>query len=809
MFFHKNERKHRLMRKWVGIIVILSFLLSCLPQEAIAKEVGESEGGIGEFIGELMDRSPLRVGDDGDEEEPPTPTEPDPTEQGPVDLGAFKNVKHTITLDEGYGDLCQRNMTGTIEFDWPEPRTMFDIVVIQDLSGSFEKTISYKSERFYTGNPYVGWKTYPPGVGKAMLDIIDNLNMGVDADGVSPRDRITFTVFRGQEGMYLPAKYANGYVFNMKTYDDDIDFDGTKLYYMNYPKKDDYGVPYHLVQGNGSLLVDAESAKEYVKDAYLPNKTYGGTPTIDGMVEGKKNYKNLIEESNQNYDQAEYQIQDQNGKLQARKRKTIYLLVTDGAANTAKWNNLPQATKDELNIPAAFTPGNFDDSDANRSYVWNENRNSSIDGVKGYVKNKLLWKAKVHNSNATLYSVSVNGDNTSEFNLEYGESFQPMLTGMKILASDYKSAGGLGETQGALTGNAEFVTAFWEDRDLLVNTYGTVGWGTDTSGMKKIINDAMKDMASKNTDDQQPYFVTSNDMQTFQSGLIAALREVASPIFDQVTIDMGDGVISNLEDGTYTIERKTEEGNWVPAQFGPKTRTESTSKSFKFDMSSLKEGTYRITYKVSEDRFMDKDYEPVTLSMTYEGETQTFVKGKDLPNYKPPKIPLNERTDCEINISKYVASQSEPDYNSKRELAKQGEPFTFKSSVKLTSAVQDIGPTGYINIYDMVDPRVNVTDAYATFTGGTEGSVAGDPVSVAYTPVYDEDDETKKIGTKIDHKWVVSNPDDPQHPYAHLQGGTIDLYIKGTIDPDISHKELEEILAPDPSGGGRRYSEPI
>lgn len=113
------------------------------------------------------------------------PFNPEPAQAAdpvPATYGPFTNVTHTLTMDPGNEDLCRRNLTGVIEFDWPEATTMVDVVVIQDLSGSFSGTIGK--------------------VGDAIDQIASSLNMGTDIDGRTPKDRMMIVTYQGSQGTF-------------------------------------------------------------------------------------------------------------------------------------------------------------------------------------------------------------------------------------------------------------------------------------------------------------------------------------------------------------------------------------------------------------------------------------------------------------------------------------------------------------------------------------------------------------------------------------------------------------------------------
>ena len=204
---------------------------------------------------------PENVVDDGDGSDPGPSTRVGNGSGGPQpqSVGPFKNVTHTLTLNPGHDQYCKRDMTGEIEFTWPEKSTYVDLVLIQDTSGSFEDTI---------GN-----------VKEALNDIIDGLNMDTDIDGVSPRDRVMLVRLQGSEG----AVQGNS------SYDGNASISNQNDYY--------------LVESS-SLFTDKTAAKGAIANITDIN---GGTPTVDGMAEAQTAYEDEVS-GNQEYNKANIKL---------------------------------------------------------------------------------------------------------------------------------------------------------------------------------------------------------------------------------------------------------------------------------------------------------------------------------------------------------------------------------------------------------------------------------------------------------------------------------------------------------------------
>lgn len=229
-----------------------------------------------------------------------------------LEVGTVKNVKQSINNKDINMLECKRTLEGELSLNWPQQENFVDVVIIQDFSGSFKSTIDE--------------------VGTAVRNITKSLNMGTDIDGKSPKDRVMFVGYKGSEGI------ANLNSSGVPT------FNGGSPY--GYPY-DAFG-SYEVKASN--LFTDHVGIGNYISDHYTSRYTAGGTPTVDGMRLAQAEYPKKTPTS-VNYNKKTYKVGEQ-----PRTRKTIYLLITDGVANTAKFSNLPDEQKTALKL----YPGNND-----------------------------------------------------------------------------------------------------------------------------------------------------------------------------------------------------------------------------------------------------------------------------------------------------------------------------------------------------------------------------------------------------------------------------------------------------------------
>lgn len=188
-----------------------------------------------------------------------------------TNYGKITNLTNKTVLDDGSKDLCLRTMTNTLDLTWPETFSYVDVVFVQDASGSFTGTIDE--------------------VKKAIKNIASQLQLENDSKGY-PKDRVMITSFQN------------------------LNYDTNETGY--------FGTYEQAIIHSSPLLTDKSTFDKYVDDI----KVWGGTPTPAGMIKAQEDYKNNTPSYNP-YNNATYT--DLNGNTV--NRRTVYILVTDGAAN--------------------------------------------------------------------------------------------------------------------------------------------------------------------------------------------------------------------------------------------------------------------------------------------------------------------------------------------------------------------------------------------------------------------------------------------------------------------------------------------
>lgn len=425
----------------------------------------------------------------------------DPT---PKDYGPLKNVTHTLTLDEGHELLCKRTMTGELKFDWPEPSTYVDVVFVQDFSGSFDPTIAQ--------------------VGEAVKTIVGSLNMGTDVDGVSPKDRAMIVSYQGHNRWGRINRNGN--------------------LYMTLREDGGYAIRTSGLATNKSVI------DSWVNQNYRASVTDGATPTIDGMQEARNRYAAATPASRE-FNKASYKVNGQD-----RNRKTVYILITDGAANTARWDYLSNNAKAVLNLGwGSATPGGayyvYD------SYVWTDARNEP---------------------NGSFYS--------SQYYIARTEAYEAMLVGMEDIAAGMRGNGGVGGS------GASFVSAFWEDRPSLSTYSGGYGQGWNTT-MFPIIVESLREMTGNNDD----FFVTSNtNIQDFSNKLIKAFKSASGELEDQINIKSLKGTLPK----SFDLYKKTGNDYIKVESNGNSGINDQTAH---INMENMEAGSYKIVYKLEETEF--------------------------------------------------------------------------------------------------------------------------------------------------------------------------------------------------------------
>ncbi|MGX7108641.1 Cna B-type domain-containing protein [Facklamia miroungae] len=647
-----------------------------------------------------------------------------------ISEGPFKNITHKITVDPISEDLCRRNLTGVIEFDWPEPNEMLDIVVVQDLSGSFNRSIST--------------------VGNAIKQIADGLDFGKDIDGKSPKDRMMFVTYQGtwDEGE-IDYRVENGVKYN---------------YYRRSGR--DITDP----RDNGPLYSNKQDVFAFVNKYYNQSFTYGGTPTLDGMVNAEKLYKKNTS-AEEPFNKESYEI---NGKK--RNRKTIYLLVTDGLANASKPENIAPSIRNEY----------------------------------GYEQDQ-HWTSAVQTPSITYYWLT-----NKKIDTQYGgelqgregkyEAYNSQLLALGYQADNMRKRGGINNS------SAEFATAFFSND--LSSTY------INYDKMEPHVISGMKDIVSRDE-----YFITSSDVNILSDKLIRIFRSMDQTVFDQVKLSVDPGY-KLLDD--YKLEKIEGENTRViktnSTDEAPYDETEVSAGASIIDMRAdsngkvMTSGRYRMTYHITEDQLHAKANVPITLSMTFENKTFDI----EVPAANA-EVPGNTKTDCEITPIKDVTrlKGEEPNNGGYLELVSREEPFEFVTKVPFNSTVQDITQENYnkglrIILADDVDPRLNILEVLVTTLDdgvnkdGTINSNLGIDATSGPTPLnqrvaYWKDDGTNSGYTSPSGNLVIDQsnnkvsyvmPERPgkigevDFPYGGLDGKSYYLVIKAKIKDSVTNEEI-------------------
>lgn len=623
----------------------------------------------------------------------------------------FKNVVHNVALDPGHDQLCKRKLTGEITFDWPEPSTYVDVVFIQDFSGSFKNTIDE--------------------VGDAVETMIGSLNMGKDEAGY-PKDRamiVTFQEFSGYRG--------------------EVGEDSLEI---SYQSSEDY-----KVEKRTSLLSDKETLTSWVDANFVAGETNGGTPTVDGVALAQRSYEEEIQ-GGEVYNRASYKV---NGK--DRKRKTVYILITDGAANVATWNDLSEDGKTALGVT---------------DYEVTHYRKGGY--YYDYSDVALLWTDESKRPDGAYYNVG---------SYSRTEAYGAMLDSLKEQADTLRAAGGPMDSSGSGRTQATVVTAFWEDQQRLAGTTG--GYGTNWAGMAPKIKNALLNMADNNP----WYFATSNtNIHDFTEKLIRSFKKAATAIFDQVSVEAPRGLTGS---GIALYEKIGNTGNdnydyrEVPLSGGSVLSGEKMI----VDMSNQTVGSYKILYKMSELEFKPEGYVPSFIKMVFEDKEVDIGTEEGDPN--GGFIPGNPRTDCEITLNKKVSLLPDPGLGSDFQiLDKQRQEFYWKVGYTFTKKVFDA--QGKMEIIDVVDPRLEVLKAeifpgnLAAQNDGTEGVIASSTLS-----------GNRKISIE-GNRVFYSLPKQPktvsgiEFPFGGYDGKQYILVVKVKLKDSITDLQIADMYAPDP-----------
>ena len=702
-------------------------------------------------------------------------------------VGTVSNVTQTINNTDTLKEMCQRILEGKLTMEWPQPQKYVDVVVIQDFSGSFVNSI---------GN-----------VGKAVTTIANSLNMGTDIDGTSPKDRLMFVGYQGSEGM-------------------------VNLNSSGVPQIDSYNYGYSSSGGSykvsaTNLYTNKTDVTNYINANYTSSKTAGGTPTIDGLRLAQTAYQTATS-STAGFNNTKYTVNSQE-----RTRETIYLLITDGVANTAKYNNLPLATRSMLNFyggaSTPYIPGSTTSKWASKSgYYYSSNGGwyynygslqiSDVDpslakdangnywyGGYWYGSNYYLGTSRYYPGNVNISYNWSDRRNTDgiivDSQYEYRrESYKTMLNGMGIIAGEIKADGGLDK------GDAKFVTSFWEDVNELA-AYDGAAYGNAWYNMRTNVLSGMQNMASPGM------FATASEITTFTQKLVDTFREANAAKIQEIEITFAKGVQPNIKD----IKLIGPDGKPVTLAAGD---VKVDGADLIINMQNRPAGKYTVEYKATELEYMPNTYQAI-VDTVFRFDSVEY-KLSETSNAELQKLTIegNPKTDCDIDISKTVSDNKDDYINGDvyKELNKRRQEFYFDSTYTFTGAVQSYKTS--MVLQDEIDPRLEVLDVFLlakgtaaqadVVSGATPNNTLiaewGPSVNVSGVPQITKTDQA-------DGSTLISYnlPKQPKTlngvtmPFGGYEGKEYVLVVKARIKDSVSDAEIDNMIntpAPDGKSSG-------
>lgn len=655
-----------------------------------------------------------------------------------ADYGAFRNVTNFVQPEEGHENLCKRHLTGDLRFDWPEPSTYVDVVFIQDFSYSFANTIE--------------------SVGQAVNQMIGALHMGRDSSG-NPKDRAMIVTFRDCKGYGYVDRYG-----------------GVSL------STDQGG--YQI--GGTELTDDQDALRTWVDDNYHRGSLDGGTPTLDGLAQAKERYRKATD-NDAVYNRSTYEV----GGREMH-RKTVYVLITDGAANSASWKYLSEASKKQMGIRDTDYWNRYMTENGVEDGIFDEFGNY-VPKTVPYADIPFLWCYREQRPDGVFY---------------YGgrpirtEAYEALLTALEDESQTIREQGGLrGKTSSY--GGSTVVTAFWEDRYMLGGT--AQGFGSGWTRMSEKIRTSMLNMAGGNED----FFATSStDIGDFSDKLVKSFKSATSSVFDQIRLKAETG----LRGTAYRLMKKNGSGDdsWTEITPGPQSKDDG--RELTVDMSGAEPGSYRLVYEMVEEEFKNEDYSPASIKMIFEGIETPIASGSSNPNHG--RIPKNERKDCSISLNKLVSSGRDISAGgeSYQELETQRQPFYFSTNYTFTKKVHEA--TGSMTIRDVLDSRLEILDAWIIATNPTAKSDA-------VTGATEQGSLIAELKGSDDHSAVPAIAKDGQtltyalpkqprsigafsYPFAGYDGKQYTLAVKVRLKDSVTDAQIEAMQENDPQDNRKK-----
>lgn len=480
----------------------------------------------------------------------------------------FTSTMAVTSVDE---ENCKRVLAGNSDLVWPLNQNYYDVVIIQDASGSFTQTM--------------------PQVKETLKQMFGSLDLGLTANGY-PKDRAMLVTYQGSTGFGITRE--NG----------DIEYQ----YY------DWFG--YKLT--NTPLTTDLTVLNAAV-DAISP---LGATPTIDGLALAEKIYTESLGSTNP-YDSA-YYLED---NIETH-RDTIYFLITDGVANSGKMSNFPPGTEpiptdNTAHLDRGYTWVYEDKARTYFERYWNDENTTvstytytNADGIQVPYRtftdeNGKTWYIKNPAEPTSLlpffmYELVSGPDGPvvdfSAYTYDPWEDYVRMMGSVVAKAAEMKATGGVPEQMGGQLSDATFVSAYWEDIKRFIA--GNLNGITYRPYVQPVVQTAMKEMAS-----QDNYFISHNegaDFAEFQTNLLEGLRLVTN-IDGTVTFKLASyATFVEPEFKVYHVVDGAEREVNPPVSF------DAASQTVTITMDDLPKGHYRYEYVINEDPSPSNTYYPVT-----------------------------------------------------------------------------------------------------------------------------------------------------------------------------------------------------
>ncbi|WP_459129836.1 isopeptide-forming domain-containing fimbrial protein, partial [Guggenheimella bovis] len=635
-------------------------------------------------------------------------------------VGEVKNVRAQIFDATKAGELCNRLLEGRIDFTWPDSRQFVDLVIIQDMSGSFKNTIV--------------------DVGNSIYKIVDSLNMGNDVDGKSPMDRAMLVTYKGSPGTFTvdSSRYTS---------------------YTNSSGTWPYKVQVESVTG-GNLSSNKTNFLSMITNVYQAKNAWGGTPTIDGMREAQRQYQTLTS-GTAVYNNTDYTI---NGAK--RTRKTIYLLISDGAANVVTYNNIPESSRQYF-----FTPKSL-----STAYYFDDWYSNSTAGEGWYLATDGYYYPR------------------------YRFPYLSHLYAMYEIGQELKATGGLDSS------SASVVTGFWEDPSSVSGLPSTGAYYASWPTMRPDILYYFEYIAS-----QKDYFTTSDKIESFTESLIKTFQTANTKTLDRVDINL----VPSIGATSYELWRKGDNPATVAVETeyqisaGPYSKVSGSS--ITVDMTNYPAANYFIKYKASELEYQPTTYNPLPqIDFTYSDITQSL-------NTTALTIDGNTRTDCSIDVRKYVASD-QADFANKndyKQLDNRRQSFYFDSVYTFTGQVYEINNS--MVLQDSIDQRLDILDVYLvtnsanriissnapngyydvlsgastnnTLVAEMKGGVSGDLTGV---PAISVDKATNMISYNLPKQPTVING--VTYPFGGYDKKEYILVVKAQIKDSVTDDEIDHMI---------------